>query len=461
MKVLLVNPPHSFSADNPLGGAGLCLPPLGLLSVAAWLRKEMPGAEIKALDLPASRMSGEEFGREVAAFGPHLAGISVYSGTFSASAAAAAAVRKACPECFIAAGGHHATSRPGQCLARGFDAAIVGEGEKPFSALARALAAGEKPAGLPGVALEPDKKTGRPRPIAPDLLPFPARDLVDNSVYRPSIFAYRRRPVYSVVTSRGCPYSCGFCSKAVFGSDYRAQSPGRVMAELEDLVLHHGAREISFQDDTFTVRRDRVLAICSMMRERGLDLTWSCMTRVDLVDPELLSAMRAAGCFSIAFGIDGAGDAACGLMNKGFDTGRAKKAVAAARSAGIETRGYYIFGYPGETPETLGRSLDRVREVDTDHVFFAFAHPFPDTPLYRKAEREGLLAVSEEELLDSHDNTEPLLKVPGASRAELARFCRKAYLRYYLRPRILRRLLRSPGGVPDFFKALGYFVRWY
>lgn len=460
MKVLLVNPPHSFSPENPLAGAGLCLPPLGLLGIAAFLREGVPGVEIKIIDWPGAKMNAETFGSEVSAFGPDIAGVSVYAGTFTASVSAAAAIKKLRPGCFVAAGGHHATSRPEQCLEKGFDAVVIGEGEKTFCELVKKISAGASPAGLPGLFLKPGEALARPEPLDIDSLPFPARDLLDLSVYRPALFGYRRLPVTSMVTSRGCPYSCGFCSKSVFGSVCRAQSPARVLAEIKELAAR-GIREITFQDDTFTLDRERIIKLCALMKENGPDLTWSCMTRVDLVDPELLAAMKGAGCFSIAFGIDGSGDGSCGLMKKGFDLNRAKKAVAEARAAGIETRGYYIFGYPGETLTSMEASLARILEIDTDHVFFAFAHPFFDTDLYREAKEKGLLELTEEELLDAHDNSEPLIKVPGATREALKKFYKRAYLEYYLRPGPLLRRLSTARGLADSLKALLYFVRWY
>ncbi|MBI4350583.1 MAG: hypothetical protein HY550_04020, partial [Elusimicrobia bacterium] len=122
---------------------------------------------------------------------------------------------------------------------------------------------------------------------------------------------------------------------------------------------------------------------------------------------------------------------------------------------------YYIFGYPGETRASLEASLPRIKEINTDHVFFAFAHPFFDTALYREAKEKGLLELSDEELLDSHDNAEPLVKVPGMTREELKKFYKRAYLRYYLRPGPLLRRLSSARGLADSFRALVYFVRWY
>lgn len=461
MKVLLVNPPHSFSPENPLGRAGLSLPPLGLLGIAAFLRREIPGVELKVIDWPGAKLTRQAFAREVSAFAPNAAGVSVYAGTFSASVSTAALIKRLVPGCYVTAGGHHATSRPDSCLEKGFDAVVLGEGERTFCELVKRLAGGQAPAGLPGLVTSPGETVARPQPLDMDALPFPARDLLDMSVYRPALFGYRRLPVASMVTSRGCPYSCGFCSKSVFGSVYRAQSPARVLAEMKELSEKYGVREITFQDDTFTADRRRVMEFCALLKESDLDLTWSCMTRVDLVDPELLAAMKGAGCFSAAFGIDGAGDGSWGLMGKGFGLEKAKAAAAAARAAGIETRGYYILGYPGETLPSMRASLARVLEINTDHVFFAFAHPFVDTELYRAAKEKGLLELSDEELLENHDNAAPLIKVPGASRAELVRFCKRAYLKYYLRPGPLLRRLATPRGLAGSLRAALYFLRWY
>ena len=291
-----------------------------------------------------------------------------------------------------------------------------------------------------------------------DSLPIPARDLVDMARYRPALFGYKRLPALTMVTSRGCPFSCGFCSKGVFGSSLRAQSPGRVLREMRHLAQSSGAREISFQDDTFTADRGRVRELCRLLEKSGLDLTWSCMTRVDQVDGELLGEMAGAGCVSIAFGIDGSSDRAFGRMKKGFAMAKAKDAVASARAAGIETRGYYILGYPGETLETMEEALRAAIDVGTDHVFFAFAHPFFGTDLYCEAREKGLLDATDQELLDADDNSRPLIRVPGASREELMGFYKRAYLRYYLRPARLARCLVSP---LESLRASGHLLGWY
>jgi len=465
MKVLLVNPPHALSAHNPLKSAGLALPPLGLLSVAAFLRQESPGVELRVIDWPGRRLSPEGFASEVAAFRPDIAGVSVYTGTLTSAARAAAAIKKAAPGCFTVAGGHHATVRPRQCLDQaGFDAAVLGEGERPFAELVRRIQDGAELDGIPGVALPNGggDGSGRYDPLDLDALPMPARDLVDLRLYRPAVFGYRRLPVTSMVTSRGCPFSCRFCSKSIFGSRYRAQDPSRTISEVRHL-LQAGIKEISFQDDTFTVDRERVLKFCRAVRGAALDLTWSCMTRVDLVDRELLAEMSRSGCISIAFGIDGASDGSCDLMGKGFAVAQAKAAVAAARAERIETRGYYILGYPGETLDSMRAALKNIMAIDTDHVFLAFAHPFFDTELYAEAKSRGLLLAGDAELCDSDDNTQPVIRVPGAGPKDLIGFYKRAYLRYYLRPSRLVRLaaLGRGGGWAHQFRACAHLLRWF
>ena len=465
MKVLLVNPPHALSAHNPLAAAGLSLPPLGLLSIAAYLRRTMPGAEIKVIDWPGRGLNAAEFEAELAAFRPELAGITVYTGAFTSAMTVCVAIRKLCPGCFIAAGGHHATARPGQCFEKGgFDAVVSGEGERVFAELAGELKKGG-PLAIPGLILRNGVEAVKKyQPLDLDSLPFPARDLLDLKLYRPAVFGYKRTPVTSMVTSRGCPYACRFCSKSVFGATYRAQSPERTIEEITHLMREHGIREISFQDDTFTLDRKRVMDLCALIKSRGLDLTWSCMTRVDLADAELLQTMKESGCVSIAFGIDGAGDAACGRMNKGFGANQARAAVAAARKAGIETRGYYVFGYPGETLESMEAALKDIMEIGTDHVFFAFAHPFFDTELYAEARAKGLLKATDEELCDSYDNTQPLITVPGADTKQLVNFYKKAYLKYYLRPgRLFNRIksVRTARDLAAQLKVLAGFLKRY
>ena len=241
MRILLVNPPHALSAHNPLASAGMSLPPLGLLYIAAYLREKDPTSEIRVIDWPGSGITVADFEAELAAFNPVLAGITVYTGAFSSAMTVSIAIKKICPECFIAAGGHHATARPRQCLKKGeFDAVISGEGERVFSELALKLA-GKELGDIPGLILKKDgagSTRGKYAPLDLNSLPMPARDLLDLKLYKPAVFGYKRAPVTSMVTSRGCPFSCRFCCKSVFGTAYRAQAPEKTLEEIILSLIH-------------------------------------------------------------------------------------------------------------------------------------------------------------------------------------------------------------------------------
>ncbi|MFA6030853.1 MAG: radical SAM protein [Elusimicrobiota bacterium] len=448
MKVLLVNPPHRFARGNPFARAGLALPPLGLLHVAARLRESRPGVRVAVLDAPALRLEGAAFERALAAAEPDLAGVSVYTGNYSSATAAGRALKRLFPSCRTVAGGPHASLRPEETLAEGgFDAVVLGEGEETFARLAAAWGDGGDPSAVPNLVLPGPRRTAAdPAPLDLDRLPPPARDLLDPAPYRPSHGGYRRLPVASLVSSRGCPYACRFCSKAVFGARWRAQSPERTFSELRTLA-DEGWREASFQDDVFTFDRERTLRLCARLGSARLDLTWTCMTRVDRVDAELLRAMAAAGCVSIAYGMESGDPEVLARMGKGLRPEDARAALAWTRAAGIESRAYYVLGHPGESEASLRRTVEEAVRADPDFVFFSFAFPIPGTPLYDEARAAGLLLRDGRELYDTADFTEPVLRVGAWGPAELNAFVRKAYRRFYLRPRcVLRRLaaLRSP-----------------
>lgn len=447
MKVLLVNPPHGFADSNPFKKAGLKLPPLGLLYVASALRAGMPRAEIKVLDAPALGLTAGDIGRQAGVFKPDLAGFTFYTGNVSNSKAAVRAVKTAVPGVFAVAGGPHATLLPETCLDAA-DAAITGEGELPFLELARALEKRGPLGAVPSLVRRVDGEILRGAPAArpdPDLMPPPARDLVDLRLYRPSPAGYLRLPMTTMVTSRGCPFACAFCSK-ILGTEHRAQSPENTLDEIRSLTKEYGIREISFQDDIFTLDRARVIKLCSLLKGAGLDLTWSCMTRVDLVDAGLLAAMRAAGCFSIAYGVDAVLPDSAWNMNKGYRPGApgAAAAVRLTKAAGIETRAYYLLGWPGDTRASLDRALAEIKRIDADFVFFALPHPFPGTALLERAAREGLLLKDEAALLDAADNAEPLVRLDGFTPPELIKYLMRAYRGYYLRPGYLSGRLFSP-----------------
>ena len=203
----------------------------------------------------------------------------------------------------LVAGGPLPTCEP-ESFRRAFDAVVRGEGEQTMVEIVAAYAAGADPGAVPGVVRgagggEAAAAEAPPRPFAADLdeLAFPARDLLPNEAY----IAYGRQKygyaITTVMSTRGCPFACEFCSNVVFGDSYRERSPGNVVDEVEE-ALALGYDRISFADDVFTLDRRRVLAVCDEIARRGLRFTWECLGRVDTLDGETAARMRQAGCFT-------------------------------------------------------------------------------------------------------------------------------------------------------------------
>ena len=285
----------------------------------------------------------------------------------------------------LVAGGPLPTCEPETFLAA-FDAAVRGEGEQTMVDLLAAHAAGADLGAVPGVVVAAEgggaAAAGPPRPFAPDLdaLPFPARDLLPNAAY---ISHGRRRYGYAVTTvmsSRGCPFACEFCSNVVFGSSYRERSPESVVDEIEQ-ALALGYDRISFSDDVFTMRPERVVAVCDEIERRGLRFAWECLARVDGIDCETAEAMRRAGCRTVFFGIESGSDEILRVMRKGITAAQARDAVWAAHDAGLEVGAFFILCYPGDSDETVLETLRFAGSLPLDYLGLSMPYPLPGTAL--------------------------------------------------------------------------------
>jgi anaerobic magnesium-protoporphyrin IX monomethyl ester cyclase len=360
-------------------------PPLGLAYVAASLRKA--GHEVSILD--CSFLHRERAFAIAASSEAEIVGIYSMVTLREQSLHFARAVRGRAR--LLVAGGPLPSSDP--CLfLDDFDLVVRGEGEQTMLDLVRAFETGGDFASIPGVACGSEARRGPrrlprdlPRELAPDLdaLPFPARDLLPNASY---IEHGRRRYGYSItslMSSRGCPFACEFCSNAVFGRGYRERSPSNVVDEVEE-TLSLGYDRIHFGDDVFTLRRERLLAICDEIRSRGLRFGWECLGRVDSIDREVARAMRAAGCERIFFGIESGSERILSLMNKHITTSRARGAVEAARAAGIRTGAFFILFYPGDTDDTVLETLNFAVSLPLDYLSFSLPYPIPGTALHAR-----------------------------------------------------------------------------
>jgi radical SAM superfamily enzyme YgiQ (UPF0313 family) len=307
-------------------------PSLGLLTLGAYLQQH--GASVSMVDLTFARDTAP-VGRALRSFQPHLVG--VHTKTLTFVRAAEVARRTRAWGAFAVAGGPDAASRADAYLDAGFDAVVPGEGEVALIELARLVAAGRDPKGVPGVIVRREGKIvrGGHRPFLKDLdaLPLPAWDLVDMDRY---LGEWKRRTGErraAVLTSRGCPFDCSWCSKPTFGRTFRQQSPARVVEELRALKERYGVDYVRFCDDVFGISRPWIDELIDLMAEARLDLQFECLARVDLLKPDLLHRLREVGLARVYVGVESGSQKMLDLMNRGTRLAQVERTVEADRKS--------------------------------------------------------------------------------------------------------------------------------
>ncbi|QWV92635.1 radical SAM protein [Geomonas oryzisoli] len=360
MKILLAYKCHPQGAKDPFTS----LLPVGLLSLSAVLREA--GHRVILANL--SRTSWSEVRHLLQRLSPELVGVSQFTHNRSESVRLAALAKEVDPACCVVFGGPHATHSWREQLERHreVDAIVLGEGEQTLLELVQARSEGRPLSQVAGVACREgnDVALGPARAAVAELdrLPLPGADPGE------TIGVDLRRQLEFVITSRGCPASCLFCSSPLFwGRGVRFRSPASVVQELRLLKERFGLIYFSFRDDTFTANRARVLEICRLIEEQRLHILWNCQSRVNAVDQEMLVAMKRAGCECIQFGVESGSPEMLKALGKKILPADVERAAAAARKAGINLSVYLITGIPGETDEDLQqtvRLIDRIRPQD-------------------------------------------------------------------------------------------------
>ncbi len=356
-------------------------PSLSLLSLAAFLRER--AIDVRITDLTFERSVGP-VRRAIADFRPHLLGVHTKSLTFRRALAIARLARREGVR--SVAGGPDSASRPEPYLAGGFDAVVLGEGEEALVELAHAGAEGPIPNDLAGVAtlLRGQLVRGPARPFLADLdqLPLPAWDLLDMEAY---LSRWQRRTGErraALLTSRGCPFDCSWCSKPTFGRSFRQQSPERVLAELRALRSTYRVDYVRFCDDVFGIRRAWLETLLRGMEAFDPPLAFECLARVDLLKTDLLDGMRRAGLARVYVGVESGSQKMLDLMNRGTRIAQVERVAAELRRHRIRQYWFLMLGYPGETLEDIEATLALFRRFSPEEYSVSVAVPLPGTRLY-------------------------------------------------------------------------------
>ena len=277
-----------------------------------------------------------------------------------------------------------------------------------------------------------------------DDLPLPARDLFPMERYIPLPNQYKKLPLTNMVVIRGCPYFCSFCDQA--GTGARRRSPQKVIEEIKECVERYGIKEISFWDDTMSYHKKWMREFLELLIKENLDLVWSCYAAVNTVDKEILQLMRLAGCWNIFYGYETAIEELAeniqtNRKNKNFE--RMKQVAKWTKEAGIEVRGSFLIGLPGETPELAKQTVQNAIELDPDYAQFTLVCPYPGTKLSKEIEagKWGKFITRDLEKYQCWNVT--WLPDGYKNPKELKDMERYAFRKFYLRPSyIFKRILK-------------------
>ena len=442
LKITLINPPQF----TPYPQA-----PMGLALIAAILEKE--SYPVTVLDANALRIHPQDIAPLVA--DADVVGLTATTPTVSSAMDTIRHLKQSNPELTTILGGPHATLLPEETMGKspGLDIIVRGVGEQTIVELLQAI---EKKQALDTVAGIYYRKNGQviatpPRQTEIDLdsLPFLAYHLLPWRKYKPHPPHGRAFPTAAVITSRGCPYHCAYCSKPIFGNKFRAQSPERVLSEVTYLKERFGVREIAFYDDVFTLNKKRAYAIADGLLKKGMKLFWTCETRVNLVDKELLQHFKKAGCYAIAYGIESASPDILHTLHKDITPDEVEEAVRLTRETGIMTIGYFMIGSPGETQETIRKTIQFAKKLKLDFAQFSVTTPFPGTELYQLLGDKGKDIPWEAFVYSATDSQLVPLFEDELNREDLKYWTRRAYREFYLRPAYLWQRLKRLNSVGE------------
>ena len=442
VKVLLIN--TSFDRTQQYGYLDRLIRPCIPLSIGALAGYLLAkGVEVRIADAQVDDLSEPELRALLNDFNPDIVGMTCFTPNVFRVFEVSRIVKNFSADIWVVLGGAHPTISPDECLGNeNVDFVVRQEGEFTLLELVQLRRGQTTREKILGLSFKDTTKAHhnpqRPFQQNLDLFPrFPFALLMGNS---------RRYDPGHLVTSRGCPYQCIFCSsRNISGYGYRSLSAGRVIEEIEGLIKNYQISSLMFEDDNFLVDRKRAGQICELLIRKGFSkiITWRCQARADLVKKDILLLMRQAGCVNISFGIETASQRLMELINKGETVEDNVQAVKLAKAVGLGTRGAFILGLPTETRRESLETIKFAKSLPLDEAKFSLATPYPGSPLYDVAKLEGCLIEGKWDQLSTTvglGNYEPVYCPKGRSPRELKKLQRRAHLEFYLRPRIILRL---------------------
>jgi len=465
MKILLVRPYNKESLT--------VVPPIGLGYLATSLRKK--GYKVKILDCIKEKVKPEDFFSILKRRKPDVLGLTIYSSDLIVTKKYLEEIKKINKNITTIIGGPHPSAMPKECFdfyQELLDFAFVGEAEIGFPLLIEKLEKTKRVKAnslknIPGLVWKHNDKLiiNNPKfPIDLDSLGFPSWDLIKPETYphAPLGGFARRFPIAYILSSRSCPFQCTFCAaKAIHGSIFRRRGLKDVMKEVKYLINKRGIKELHILDDNFTLNQSFVKEFCQSIINDKLNISWSCSNgiRLDKIDKETISLMKKAGCYSVAVGIESGSARILKHMRKKLTKEYIKKQVRLISKAGVEVTGLFILGYPAETKNNILETISFAKSLNLTRASFTTFVPLPGSEMWEYLEKKGRLDLSQLNTLSYYRTDINYMK--NVSQKDFRMLQKKAFIEFYLRPKIFLTLAReigSPKHLMAIFKRVLYFI---
>ena len=452
--VVLFNSPRINEKRDVLEMEGV-YPRIGIASIAAFLKQR--GIRVSILDPQiesSSRLGRIDYiHRKVKELQPDIVGIPAFTEEIYESALVAKIVKEVDPHPLIVVGGPHPSAMQDQVLQefQWFDVAVVGEGELTMAEIADGASLDR----VAGIAYRQNTKIKMNPARAPivslDNLPKPAWELYNLNAYRGASLSSGFKKKTNILElpiegARGCPFACNFCFR-ITGPNLRVISPERIVDEMERDIDEFHADTLFFVEGTFGANKKHGLAVCNEIIKRGLNekITWSTGARVDTVDEELLTIMKKAGCSFIGFGVESGDPKILKSVGKYIHPEQSIAAFRLSKKLGIRTEANFILGHPGETYQSVMKTIKLAKKLEADEANFAILVPFPGTPIYEMASAEiGDIRIKTRDWRLYGKQLGEALDHKTLSSKTLAHLQAKAYREFYLRwsrfPNLLKKI---------------------
>jgi radical SAM superfamily enzyme YgiQ (UPF0313 family) len=416
MKVLLIHPPWL-----KFFGRSLTSPPVALNSIASYIKRELPEVQIDIYNADHSNdavdqisnsflfASGhEEYLRRLNDFNdniwkevkkvisdyqPDIIGISSMTASFISGLNVSKISKEINSEIIIVFGGKHSTALPENTLINSsIDFVVIGEGEETFKDLILNINSPNKVKGIAYKNQNGEILKTLPREYIADInkLPLPVFDSFINSYWfekHQNLESYK----WKIVSARGCPFQCIYCAS---DNKIRYRSPQNVISEISFVKNKYGIKFFDFQDDSFSINRNRALELCSLLKKEKI--TWECNTRVDLIDDELVSNMKHSGCNTVWIGIETGSEKTLKMIKKNISMGIISQAITLFKKYSLFVCGFFIIGFPWESKEDMEKTLNLIKKLPIDNFELNIATPLPGTQMFNTLVDSGKINISTE-----------------------------------------------------------------